>query len=94
MWIFDSQLFWFVQGVLACLAVVGFKCWTEDRHIRMAWWKWILVASWIVFVGAALAFVGTSLGEGESRAAIMGALFAGVLGLISAVALWRILRWR
>ena len=88
MWLFDSSLFWFVQGLLACLALVGFKLWTEDRHIRMQWWKWILVLVWMAFVGASVAFVGTSLGENEPRAAILGGLFAGMIALIGAVA-WK-----
>ena len=94
MWIFDGPLFWFVLGILSCLAVMAFKLWAEDRHMRMTLGKWILVIAWMVFVGASLAFVGTSLGEGESRAAIMGALFAGVMALVSGAALWRVLQWR
>ena len=94
MWIFDGPLFWFVLGILSCLAVMAIKLWAEDRHMRMTLWKWILVIAWMVFVGASLAFVGTSLGEGESRAAMMGALFSGVMALVSGVALWRVLQWR
>jgi hypothetical protein len=94
MWIFDGPLFWFVLGILTCLAAMAFKLWAEDRHIRMTWWKWMGVAAWVVFVGASLAFVGTSLGEGESHAAVMGALFAGVMALVSGAALWRVLHWR
>ena len=93
MWIFDGPLFWFVLGILSCLAVMAFKQWAGDRRLRMVWWKWIGVIGWMVFVGASLAFVGTSLGEGEARAAIMGALFAGVIALVSAVVLWRVLQW-
>jgi len=94
MFVFDTGLFWFAEGVLACLAVVGLKLWMEDRRIAMPWWKWFLVAGWIVFAGVSVAFVGTSLGENEPRAAVMAALFAGVIALISAVVLWRVLRWR
>jgi hypothetical protein len=92
--IFDSGLFWFIEGVLACLAVLAFRSWTQDRGCVMPWWKWLLVAGWTLFVGAGVAFVGTSLGENEPRAAAMAALFAAVIGLISAAALWRILRWK
>jgi hypothetical protein len=92
--LFETGLFWFLLGILACLAVLGCKVWLEDKQIRTPWWKWILVVLWAVFVGASVAYVGTSLGENESRAALMGALFSGVIAIISAVALWRILRWR
>jgi len=94
MWIFDGPLFWFVLGILSCLAVTAFRLWAQDRRLHMTWWKWIGVIAWMAFAGASLAFVGTSLGEGEARAAIMGALFAGVLVLVSGALLWRVLQWR
>lgn len=94
MFLFDSGLFWFIQGLFVCLAIGGLRAWTADRQISMPWWKWLLISGWVVFVGMSIAYVGTSLGEGEAHAARMGALFAGVLAVISAVILGRILRWR
>ena len=88
---FTSGLFWFIEGVLACLAVIGLKLWAQDRGIPMPWWKWPLAALWICLAGFTLAFVGTSLGEGEPRAAAMGGIIFGVLSIIVGVAFWRLL---
>ena len=69
---FSSGLFWFVEGVFACLAVLGLKLWAEDRGIPMPFWKWVLAGIWIVLLGFTIAFVGTSLGENEVVAARLG----------------------
>ncbi len=94
MTMFETGLFWFLEGMLTCLALLGAKIWLEDRRVNMPWWKWSLVVTWTVFVGGSVAYVGTSLGEGEPHAALVGGLFAGVIAIVSAVVLWRILRWR
>lgn len=88
---FTSGLFWFIEGALACLVAVGIKYWAEDRGVAMPWWKWILTAMWVCMAGFTLAFVGTSLGEGEPRAAAMGGIIFGVLSIIVGVAFWRLL---
>jgi hypothetical protein len=88
---FTSGLFWFIEGVFACLAVIGLKLWAQDRGIPMPWWKWILVASWVCLAGFTLAMVGTSIGEGEPRAGLMGGIVFGVLSMIVGVVFWRLL---
>lgn len=90
---FTSGLFWFIEGIFACLVVLGLKIWAEDRDIPMPWWKWILSFLWLVWVGFTLAFVGTSLGEGEPHAALMGGIIFGVVSVILGVGLWRLLRF-
>ena len=65
---FNSGLFWFIEGILFCLAVMGFKIWAEDRSIGMPYWKWLALAAWILLFGFTVAFVGTSLGENEPAA--------------------------
>jgi hypothetical protein len=88
---FNSGLFWFIEGVLACLAVLGLRAWLADKGISMRWWKWLLVIAWMTFAGFTLAFIGTSLGEGEPRAALVGGIIFGVVSLIFGVGLWRLL---
>ena len=88
---FTSGLFWFIEGVLACLAVIGIKLWMEDRGIPMPWWKWVMTALWFCMVGFTVARVGTSVGEGEPRAALMGGIIFGVITVIAGVAFWRLL---
>jgi hypothetical protein len=91
---FDHGLFWFVEGILACLALWGLRTWMQDRHMPMSWWKWLLVVAWMGFAGLSLAFVGTSLAEGEVQAAYLGGLWSAVIAVISAVVIGRVLLWR
>ncbi len=90
---FTSGYFWFAEGVFACLAVIAFKLWAEDRGLPMPFWKWILAGLWVVFVGFTIAFVGTSLGENEVTAARLGGILFGLTAVISGIVLWRILHF-
>ncbi|MBA7704986.1 hypothetical protein ES703_113809 [subsurface metagenome] len=92
--IFNSGFFWFSEGVLTCIAVIALKLWMEDKNIPMPWWKWLLTAFWICFIGMGIAYVATSLGEGERQAAFMGAVLVFASALISGVVLWRLLKLR
>ena len=91
MQIFNSGTFWFVEGVLFVLVVIAFKVWMEDRELPVPWWKWVLVLAWFALVGFTAAFVGTSLGEGESAAAIRGGALFAMAALLTGVGLWRLL---
>lgn len=88
---FTSGIFWFIEGILFCVLLTSFKAWTVERKIRMSTWKWILVVIWILFAGFTVAFIGSSLGEGEKDAAGIGGAVFGVISLISAIVLWRVL---
>lgn len=90
---FTSGLFWFIEGIFAFFVVLGLKTWAEDRSIPMPWWKWVLSMLWLGLAGFTLAFVGTSLGEGEPHAALMGGIIFGVVSVILGVGLWRLLRF-
>ena len=88
---FNSHLFWFLEGIFACLAIIGFKAWAEDHRIPMPAWKWLLLVAWLVLAGFTLAFVGTSLGERETQAAIKGGILFGIITIVSGAALWRLI---
>ncbi|MCK5145616.1 hypothetical protein KAR48_02610 [bacterium] len=88
---FNSGTFWFIEGILCCLAATGFKYWMEDRGVKLTWWKWGLVTLWIAFTGFVLAFIGVSIGENEMQAAQMAALIFGLIAVIAAVIVWRLL---
>ena len=88
---FTSGLFWFLQGIFACLAVIALKLWAEDRGLPMPFWKWILAGFWIVLLGFTMAFLGTSLGENEITAARLGGVLFGLTAIISGIVLWRIM---
>jgi hypothetical protein len=88
---FNSGLYWFIEGVIFCLAVIGFKIWMEDRGVPMPFWKWGLLGIWVLLFGFTIAFVGTSLGEKEPKAALLGGIVFGLITVILGVGLWRIL---
>ena len=88
---FTSGFFWFIEGILTCLMIIGFKLWIEDKKINMPYWKWILFGVWVLLFAFTIAFVGTSLGENEPHAAFNGAVIFGLVTIVSGVGLWRIL---
>ncbi|NIM49759.1 MAG: hypothetical protein GTN62_05810 [Gemmatimonadales bacterium] len=87
---FNSGLFWFVEGVLFCVMVMGLRAWAQDRGIPTPWWKWVAFLIWILLAGFAIGFVGTSWGEGETTAAIRGGMLFGFVAVASGVALWHV----
>ena len=89
--IFNSGIFWFLEGVLFCLVLMGVRIWAEDHGIPMPPWKWLLFVAWLGLAGFVLAFVGTSLGEGESGAALRGGVLFGAITIISGVGVWRLI---
>ncbi|MCK4771369.1 MAG: dehalogenase [Candidatus Latescibacteria bacterium] len=92
MQLFNSGFFWFFEGILFCLAIIGLKVWAEDRSIPMPFWKWIAFAVWMVLFGFTVAFIGTSLGENEVNAAVKGGILFGIIVAISGVGLWRLIK--
>ncbi len=91
MQIFNSGLFWFVEGILFVVIVLAVKAWAEDRGLPMPIWKWALFLVWLSLAGFTIAFVGTSFGEGEPVAGTKGGLLFGLVTIISGVGLWRVL---
>ncbi len=88
---FFNNFFWFVEGIFVCLIFIGFKRWMKNRGVRMTIWKWILFAAWLFLSGFTIAFITTSIGEGEDRAALMGGIIFGIITIVSGVGIWRAL---
>ena len=88
--IFNSGFFWFAEGILCCIVVLGIWAWALDRAIPIPWWKWLAVGMWALFTGFTIAFVGTSLGEGEPTAAVQGGIMFGIVAVLSGVGVWRL----
>lgn len=88
---FTSGFFWFIEGILACLVVMGFKTWMEDKGVPMNWWKWLLFGLWIIIAGFTIAFIGTSIGENEMTAAVKGGIIFSLFTVISGVGLFRLI---
>lgn len=94
MGIFRGGLFWFIEGIFACVAIIALRIWTEDKRIPMPPWKWSVVIAWVLFLSISVAYVGTSLGEGETDAAFIGAIITSVIAAVSGVVVWRLLMVR
>lgn len=88
---FTSGIFWFLEGIVVCVSLMGLRVWAEDRGIPMPFWKWPVVCAWMLFAGFCIAFVGTCIGEGELTAAIKGGIVGGVICIVTGVGLWRLL---
>ena len=86
----NSGLFWFVEGILFCIMVLGLRAWAQDGAIPTPWWKWVAFVAWVLLASFASGFATTSWGEDEPTAAIRGGLLFGFLAVASGVALWRI----
>jgi cytochrome b subunit of formate dehydrogenase len=91
---FESNIFWFIEGLLACVAIIAFKMWMQDKGINMAAWKWAVVIVWVLFLAISIGFVTTSIGEGEMDAAFYGGVFGAVIAAVSGVVAWRLLKIR
>jgi len=89
---FTSGAFWFLEGVLCVLAMIGMKVWMEDRNTPMGLWKWFLVGAWMLMFGFTIAFIGTSVGENEMAAAEKGGIMFSVICVISGAVVWRLLQ--
>jgi len=88
---FNSGFFWFIEGILFCVVVIGVKTWAVDRSIPMPYWKWLALSAWILLFGFTVAFIGTSLGENEPTAAVKGGILFGIIVIISGAGLWRLI---
>jgi len=88
---FNSGLFWFVEGILAVIVVLGLHAYLKDKAIPTPWWKWLVLAIWVLIAGITIAFVGTSVGENEMVAATKGGIIFGAISIVLGVGVWRIL---
>ena len=88
---FTSGFFWFIQGILATIIIIAFKFWMEDRGVKMVWWKWAVCILWMTLAGFTIAFVFTSLGEGEKVAAIKGGIIFSLITAVTGVIVWRLI---
>ncbi len=89
---FASGLFWFIEGILSVLILIGFGVWMADRQTPMRFWKWAVVCVWFAMVGFTIAFIGTSIGENEVVAATKGGIIFSVVSIITGAGGWRLLQ--
>ena len=90
---FTTGVFWFIEGILFCLTILGIRAWAQDRAICIPTWKWAFIVLWLLFSGFTLAFIGTCLGENERHAALLGGAIFGLIAVISGVGLYRLVMY-
>ena len=88
---FLSGTFWFIMGIIFTIVILAFKVWMEDREVAMNWWKWLLWGFWILLAGFTIAFIFTSLGEGEPTAALKGGILFSLITIIYGAGTWRLI---
>ena len=86
---FGSGLFWFIEGIIFFIIILGFKQWTMDKSISMNPLKWILFISWLLFFEFTIGFITTSIGEKETIAALKGGGIFGFLCIMLGIAFFR-----
>ncbi|KUO67247.1 MAG: hypothetical protein APF84_16105 [Gracilibacter sp. BRH_c7a] len=74
-----------VIGII--LGILGTKLWDwkQAKQIRLSIWQYIAGAVWLIWVFFGCVFVVLSIGEGESRAASLGALIFGGVALLAVI---------
>ncbi len=87
---FQSGAFWFIEGVLFVVVLAAVRAWSQDHGIPMPPWKWAAFVVWLGLAGFTVAFIGTSLGEGEPTAALRGGILFGALSVVAGVGLFRL----
>jgi len=88
---FNGSVFWYIMGILTILVGAGAVVWARDLHLKMFWWKWLLVIVWYVLLMMSVYAAFTFIGEDESAAGMRFLLFAGVVLVILGAGLVRLL---
>ncbi|QHA00994.1 dehalogenase [Dehalobacter restrictus] len=83
------SLYSFIAGMGTAVAVYWLYSWSKQRGQSLNWWKWLVVCAWVLLLFLTDIFIFTSLGENESRAALMGGVFLTAITVISGVGIWR-----
>lgn len=83
------SLLWFIIGIGTTLAVQAFYQWTKEKGYHFKWWQWLILACWVLAFAGTIGFIGTTYGEGDPRAALVGGAVFGVIVIVAAVGLWR-----
>ncbi len=87
--IFNHEIIWLFIGILLVIILMAVKAWSEDRGRPVRLWQYPVITLWLIFFGLGCAFVGTSIGEGEKTAALLGGLLFAFLALVSATVIYR-----
>lgn len=76
------EIFWFVLGGLMVLFIWVLKSYISKNKLKISWLSWVGIVVGLFLSLFSIAWLVTSIREGESRAAGLGLLIFGGLALI------------
>ena len=82
---FNSNIFWFIMGIVFILVAMGFRTYAKDQGWILSWWKAVLAIIWYCIFMLSFYAWGTLTGENEGDAGlkifILGMFICFVLGV-------------
>ena|GEM_PF-2884713 len=81
-----------VTGIIVTaflLSIYCFYAYLKEGGHKLAWWKWVLSILWMFATFIVFAFIGTSIGEGYSGAALRGGAFFMIFVIAGGVLFFR-----
>ena len=88
---FDSNLFWFLMGIIFVLIAAGFKVYADEKGWVISWWKALLAFIWYLIFTMSFYAYGVLMGENEGSAGFKLLLLGLFICLIYGVGLWRLI---
>jgi len=88
---FDSNIFWFLMGILFILVAAGFRAYAKAHRWIISWWKTALGIVWYSIFMLSFYAWGTLIGEKEGDAGFKILLLGLFICAISGVGLWRLM---
>ena len=88
---FDSNIFWFLMGILFILVAAGFRAFAKDRGWVISWWKALLGILWYAIFTLSFYAWGTLIGENEGSAGFKILILGLFVSLVLGVGLWRLM---
>lgn len=80
---------WLINGMCLMIVLLSLWKWNEQRKNSLKWWQWSIIGGWGILLMVSSGFIGTALGEGEPRAAMIGGTIFVLTTVISGIMLWR-----
>ncbi|MBC35069.1 MAG: hypothetical protein CL663_03370 [Bacteroidetes bacterium] len=91
--IFSEPFFWIIMGACYTFMFLGASYWAKDLGLKMNVWKWLFTGFWFALLTLTISGGFTLFGENEWRAGYYFLGFLGVIVIILAVVLWRVVKW-
>lgn len=76
---------WFLIGLVIGGLIFWLVTFVKERSIKLSGLQWLGVVAWGLWIIFCIAFIVTSIGEGEPRAAGIGALIFGGIAALSSI---------